>query len=166
MEPYTSIGEVLAAYVAGPEMLDAALAGLTDDGFGQRIAPGEWSVREIVQHLIEGDLMWGECLKVAIVQPGFSWPLDWYTGNDPFASALRYDARALGPTLALFRAHHAYIAEMLRQLPDVWDHPLTVSWPWIAEAHTFTVAAIVAMQARHVVRHCAEIAAIRARYGG
>ncbi len=165
MEPYTAFDDALAAYVAGPEMLDAALAGLTESGFGQRIASGEWSVREIVQHVAEGDLMWGECLKVAIVQPGFTWPLDWYVGNDPFASALRYDARALGPTLALFRAHRLYIAEMLRHLPDVREHTLTVSWPWVAAPHTFTVATIVAMQARHVVRHCAEITAIRARHG-
>lgn len=49
-------------------VLRKALAGLTPQLEAQREAPGKWSVRHVVQHLVDSELVWGWRLRLVLAQ--------------------------------------------------------------------------------------------------
>lgn len=114
----------LAAYEIGPERLRAALAGLSDAGLDQPQAPGEWSIRQIVHHLAEGEPVWVRCIVFAIGNPGCTVVLSGYTNNDDWATALDYAGRPVEAAVDLFAASRRYVAQLLRHLPTAWEHSL------------------------------------------
>ncbi|HYG59153.1 MAG TPA: VOC family protein, partial [Symbiobacteriaceae bacterium] len=62
--------EILAIYRTGPERLQAALAGIDEAGLALRRAPGKWTVRETVHHLVDSDLATFHTLRLALALPG------------------------------------------------------------------------------------------------
>ena len=46
--------ELLSLYADGPAMLEAALVGLSESGLDRAKAPGEWTIRQIVHHVVDG----------------------------------------------------------------------------------------------------------------
>ncbi len=158
--------EALELYLQGPAALEAALAGLTSAELDCKLADSQWSIRQLVHHIVDGDALWSMAIKAALAASGCSYSHPWYTSNDDWAKALDYASRPLEPGLALLRANRAHIAELLEHLPDAWERH--VLFHWNKDAHTprkATTALMVQMQARHVLEHSAEIQAACAQHG-
>jgi hypothetical protein len=51
-----------------PSSLEQALCGLTEEQVGVPEAQGKWSVRELLQHLADSDLVWGYRLRRVLAQ--------------------------------------------------------------------------------------------------
>jgi uncharacterized damage-inducible protein DinB len=51
-----------------PDAVRAALDGLSDAELSQREAPNKWSIRHVVRHLADGDLVWGYRLRLVLAQ--------------------------------------------------------------------------------------------------
>jgi hypothetical protein len=71
-----------------PIALRKALAGLSEDQRAQPEASGKWSVRHVVRHLADSELVWGYRLRMVLAaeRP----PLTGYD-QDLWAQRLRYD---------------------------------------------------------------------------
>jgi hypothetical protein len=144
-------------YRLGPEELTSLVADLSPAELGRARAPGEWTVRQIVHHTADGDDFWTTPIKVALATPGRVCDLGFYRNNDEWPAGLVYAAREIGPSLALIIANRAHVAQLLEHVPDPWERQALVRRPDGHEPEPMTVAAMVAMQARHALEHAAEV---------
>jgi uncharacterized damage-inducible protein DinB len=158
--------DILASYAAGPDRLDAALAGLSEADLDLALSDDSWSIRQIVHHIADGDDLWKEFVKRAIGNPEGEFTLAWYwqIGQDEWARRWAYRERDIEPSLALFRASRAHVVQLLSHKPEAWSHTLLIRWPDGEEMHT-SVEWVVAMQARHIDGHLDDIRRIREAHG-
>jgi hypothetical protein len=158
--------DILAGYAAGPDRLEAAIAGLSAADLDLSLSSDSWSIRQIVHHIADGDDLWKEFIKRAIGNPEGEFILAWYwqIGQEEWARRWAYQEREIEPSLALFRAGRAHVVQLLAHRPETWSHTLLIRWPKGEEAQT-SVEWVVAMQARHIDGHLEDILQIRNAHG-
>ena len=152
---------VLSDYLAAPDRLAQAIAGLEAAVLDRSLTADTWTIRQLVHHIVDGDDLWGVAVKAAIGNPDGVFTLQWYwdVPQTTWAEQWRYADRDVQPSLELFRANRLHIAQLLAVVPEAWDRAITIS----ARGHEderVSVAEIVAMQARHALEHIKEIEAI------
>jgi hypothetical protein len=146
-------GDVLALLKAQQGELTALFKGLTESQAEYRYAPGKWSLKDLLQHLIDGERIFGyRCLRIG---RGDTTPLPGWEEDD-YALAARADERALADLLADFQAMRAASLELFRSLSDAaWAHVGTSNGrPLSARALPFVCLG-------HAAHH---LAVIRERY--
>ena len=151
--------ERLASLAAGADALAAALAGLPAADLDRSIAPGAWTVRQIVHHLADGEIVWSVYLRIALGVPGVSAQLDWYPGNEGWAGALDYAGRPIEAAVALFRAQRLYTAHLLEHMGERWERCVLV------DGRPMRVVDIACLLTIHAAEHVAEICRIREQGG-
>ncbi len=151
--------EILTLYTKAPDELEAALSGITEAQLDKRLTPETWSIRQIVHHMVDGDVMWTLLMKVAIFNSGCSFNFDWYTGNDTSAEGLRYAERSIEPVIQLFRANRTQMTQLFALLDDAGNRSIQLTTP--EGPHPVTLSQMVAIQASHAMGHIGEIQAIR-----
>ncbi|EFH84352.1 DinB family protein [Ktedonobacter racemifer] len=152
--------EIIELYAQGPQRLKEALAGLAEQDLELAKAPGEWSLRQLVHHISDGDDLWMRVVKAALTRPGCQYSHDWYTTDNASAELLDYVGRAIEPALLLYNANHEHILQLVRHLPDALECYVMFTWPG-QEAQRFAVSNILYSQAVHTAVHCKEIQEIR-----
>lgn len=107
--------EMLHWYDQGVLRLEEALTGLSEADLDLARAPGKWTIRQIVLHMVDSDCTSLARVKFALAEPGRP-----YTGNgynpDTWAEGLDYAHRPIGPEVALFRAIRGHIGGLVRHL--------------------------------------------------
>ena len=151
--------EIVELYAQGPQRLQKALAGVSEQDLELAKAPGEWTIRQLVHHIADGDDLWMGAVKAALVKSGCQYRHDWYTPDNASAAILDYAGRSIEPALLLFRANDEHILQLVRHLPGALERYVLFAWP-DQEARPFTVQSILYSQAMHVAIHCNEIAEI------
>lgn len=151
------INSLITRYADGPRLLEAALAGVSPEELDFKPGPGDWSVREIVVHLADTDLVAASRIRYLIGEPGVT-----IVGFDQehWGRSMNYAAQPLDAAVALFRALRTSTAAVLRQAPaSVWEH---------AGMHTKygtqTLEWIVGHFGDHLDAHRATIAKRRGQY--
>jgi hypothetical protein len=152
--------ERLALLAAGADALAAALAGLGEADLDRSVAPGAWTIRQIVHHLTDGETFWSVFLRLALGVPGASAQLDWYPGNETWAGALDYAGRPIEAAVALFRAQRLYTAHLLEHMGQRWEQCALVG------GRPMRVVDIACLLTVHAAEHVAEICKIREQGGG
>ena len=156
--------DLLALYMRGPGNLEDALRDLSEQELDLRREPGEWSIRQIVHHIVDGDDLWTMGIKAALANSGCLYSHDWYTSDNACAEPLDYAGRAIDTAVALFRANRAYVRQMLEHLPGAWERYVLFRWYYAQEAEQLTVGAMVRMQAIHAFQHVDEIYEVRRKH--
>ncbi len=154
---------LLQKYLQLPNCLEGAIAGLSDSDL-DLCKDKSWTIRQIVHHVVEGETIWQLNLRAIVGTDGILFPFTWYfvLSQDEWVKRWAFDKRPLAPSLALFRASTWNLVELLRNIPDAWDHFGRVTWRGAQEESCMTVREIVEMYLRHVPQHVEEIQAIRA----
>src|SRR5512134_1904519 len=100
--------KLIEQYKDGYRVVSEALAGLSDSGLEARL-PGKWSVREIVHHLADSEMVAAARLRriVAEDRPGLR-----AADMAPYARRLFYD-RPIQNALELFRLVRLSTVEIL-----------------------------------------------------
>jgi uncharacterized damage-inducible protein DinB len=151
--------EALAAYEQVPDELDMAVAGLSDADLDTTRSAGEWTTRQIVHHLADGEAHWLTPIKMALIEPGFVYHHNNWN-QEASSNALAYTTRQVAQSLALFRAQRTHILQLLRELTGAWDRHVEFNWLESGTESTsrkVSVADIINMQIRHAAGHIAEI---------
>jgi uncharacterized damage-inducible protein DinB len=158
MSELSNPSEIIANYAAGPRQLETALAGLAETDLDVALSSANWTIRQMVHHIADGDDIWKEFIKRAIGQPQGEYTLAWYwqIPQDEWAKRWAYSQRDISPSLALFRANRQHIAQLLAHLPDAWEKSFLMRWP-DGEEEQVSVGEIVTMQAQHVTGHIEDI---------
>jgi hypothetical protein len=104
---------LIEQYLAGPDMLRRAVAGMTKEQLLARPIPGNWSTQEVVCHLADYEPIYADRMKrvIALKEPEL-------LKGDPglFAARLAYDHRDVEEELALIELTRKQMARILRAL--------------------------------------------------
>ncbi|WP_435011511.1 DinB family protein [Tundrisphaera lichenicola] len=102
-------------FEAGAVVPASAIRGLNDEDLDARPIAGTWSIREIVVHLMDSDLVGSERMKrvIAMDEPA----LIGYDEN-AFVRSLDYGSTDLGLATEVFSINRILTARILRGLPD------------------------------------------------
>lgn len=106
--------ELIDAYLAGPELLRNAVAGMTDEQLRATPIAGAWSTQQVVCHLADFEPIYADRIKRAIAEEEPK-----IMGGDPdlFAARLAYDQRNVADELELIAAVRGQLGQILRALP-------------------------------------------------
>lgn len=152
--------ELLSRYARSLEDLDEALAGLSDAEMGLTLAEDSWNIRQITHHIADTEILFGEHIKVALSSPGTQMPYHVPVGNDRISTAAEYRDRPVASSVALMRAFHEHILDIIKYVPDAGERYIEDP-----EGNKFTCNEIISMFAKHAGDHIDEIWAIRRKHG-
>ena len=157
---------LLEKYLRLPDDLEAVIAGLEESDLDLR-KDGEWSIREYICHLVEGEQLWQLNLRMLIGLNRLNIPFDWYFrhSQDEWSMYWAYGKRCTQVLLDQYRADTQYLVDLLKNLPDVWENCGCFTFPGNESESQFTVREIVEMNIRHLDGHAEDIRAIRALHG-
>ena len=102
-------------YLAGPELLRQAVAGMSADQVKARPVPGKWSTLEVVSHLADFDPILADRMKRVIAEDN---PTLVGADENKFAAALAYEQRDLEEELTIIDKTRSQLARVLLHLPD------------------------------------------------
>ena len=104
---------LIGQYLAGPDLLRRAVAGMTRDQLLASPGPGKWSTQEVVCHLADYEAVYADRMKRVIALDGPE-----LLKGDPglFAARLAYDRRDVDEELALIELTRKQMARILRGL--------------------------------------------------
>jgi hypothetical protein len=105
---------LIAQYAAGPDVVEAAVAGLTDEQLDRRPSPSDWTAREVVHHLADSETRSTIRLRKLLAEDV---PTIHGYDEEQYARVLFYD-RPIAASLAVLRAVRASNAELLHRLTD------------------------------------------------
>lgn len=152
---------LLDVYEKGPGRIRRSLADLTDDHLAARPIGGKWSIREIVVHVADSEIMGGGRFRQTLAQSELA-----FAGYDQAVWANRldyqdFDRAGLDAVLTLFSALRRTTSILLRKAsPEDWRkrgrHP---------ERGPMTLRQLLELYADHSERHLAQILERRALLG-
>lgn len=152
-----NLKESLDLFRRGPEILDDALTGLSDDESKFVPAPGKWTVRQIARHLTDTEIVVGMRLRQMIAEDR---PLMVMFDQDLWANALRYSECDPFDSAKKFRVLRNDMSAILDPLPGaaferVGLHP---------ERGAGTLGEWVTRFGIHVEKHAGQIRVARERW--
>ena len=100
-------------YLAGPEQLRQAIAGMSAAELDAAPIPGKWSTRQVVCHIADFEPVYADRMKWVLVEENPPLP-----GGDPdqFAEKLAYEQRDLEEELQLISAVRNHLGRILKTL--------------------------------------------------
>ena len=112
-EPTIDVDDLISRYAEGPSQLQTAIGDLPDSLVRTRVAPGRWSVLEVVCHLSDFELVYADRLKRVIAEDRPT-----LFGGDPdlFAARLAYQVRDLQEELQVIASVRRQVTRFLRTL--------------------------------------------------
>jgi hypothetical protein len=99
----------------GGATLRSAIEGLSEDDLRAKPGPGAWSIRELVIHVLDSDLVAQDRMRRIV---GMHKPLLIAYDENEYIKVLPYDALDLHLVCDVFEATRKLTAQMLRALPD------------------------------------------------
>ena len=123
---------LIERYRAGYNVVVAALEGISDEELDARLAPEEWTAREVVHHLGDSEMRSAMRLRQLLAEDE---PFIQGYDEPEWARRLHYD-RPIGWSLDAFRAARASTSELLDLMGDAeWKRAGTheESGPYSAE---------------------------------
>ena len=134
------------AFLAGPQSVRKAVAGMNRDQLRSRPIPGKWSTLEVVCHLVDSDQAWLHRMKRIIAEDK---PLLIGYDERRFAAALGYHDRDIEEELALLENGRRQMGHVLRQLPAEAFSRTGIH----SELGSVTLAECLRLEADHIPHH-------------
>jgi uncharacterized damage-inducible protein DinB len=149
---------LLDRYACGGAILAYAVSGLTPEQEHAHPGPGEWSISQLVAHLLDTDLVYSERMKRVIAEDepallGFD--------ESAWAARLGYEETSIAEALALLTANRRWTSAVLRRLDDADFARAGVH----SERGRVTLAGLLATVTNHVDHHLRFLYAKRANLG-
>lgn len=145
----------LAVQAATAKKLARLVDGMPTSKLRKRPAPDKWSVREIVAHLADAEIVIGFRMRLILGAPGT--PIAAYD-QDSWVASGHYEKRNPRESVELFRAvRNANLALLKSLTPAQWKH-----YGMHSERGQETIAQFVRMTAGHDLNHLQQIERIAA----
>ena len=146
--------DILAALERQPAELAAALASVPPERESHRYAPGKWSIREVVGHMLDSERVMG--YRALAISRGDKAALPGFEEKD-YAATAGHDSRTLASLLEEISSLRASHIPMLRHLDEA-------AWVRIGTANSLpiTTRALAYILVGHVRHH---LAVLREKYG-
>ena len=149
-------GPLLQRFAAGTTALRGAIEGADAGAIAARAAGEEWTVRDVLNHLADAELVRAVRVRTLLADPGSTLaPWD----EVAWSRRLQYLWRTPELALAQFDVTRAGLVELLRHCDAAAWQRAGIS----ASGEPVSVARLVERGVEHVEEHAAQIAAIRAK---
>jgi DinB superfamily len=143
-------GELVADYRSGPDVVEAAVAGLSDEELDRAPEEGGWTPREVVNHLADSEMASAHRVARLLAEDE---PVIQGYDEERFATRLHYGSRPIGPSLAALRAARESVATLLDLVgEDDWTRAGTHT-----ESGPYSVQTWLEIYARHAHEHAEQI---------
>ena len=142
MEPQTLIEN----YLAGPQLLRKAVAGMSQEELLARPIPGKWSTLEVICHLADFEIVGADRIKRVIAENEPALP-----GGDEkaFAARLAYHERDAEEELLLIETLRKQVARILQTLKAADFQRRGIH----SEAGPLALESLVQRSTGHIVHH-------------
>jgi hypothetical protein len=153
----SEISELLERYRRGPELVATLMTGAAGAELDFRTAPGRWTLRQLVAHLADAELVASTRFRRVIAEdnpalPGYD--------QEAWAERLNYAKRKTSESVDMFRRLRAECYELLKDLaPETFERTGTHS-----EAGPITLRQLVERMALHAESHARQIQQVRDAY--
>jgi hypothetical protein len=149
--------ELLERFRRGPELMASLLTGVAGREFDFGLAPGKWSIRQIMAHLADSEMMGSMRLRMAIAEDNPTLP---HYNQDLWADRLDYHRRKVSECMETFRRVRRENFELLHSMEPT-SFSRTCQHP---KRGSMTVAALMVMYMEHAENHAVQIKGIRDAY--
>lgn len=158
MDKNESWEKLLGKYTKGPEQVADLVKDLSDDQLDLARDAENWTIREIIHHIIDGDSLWTSFIKQALGGQERPFELFWYWDltQDEWAEKWAYGIRPIDSGLALLRANRDYLMSILFSVPEAGSFSLEIPWP-DGETAIWTVRQAMVWNLKHTKDHLDEI---------
>jgi DinB superfamily len=151
------LSTLLERFRRGPEVLAVVLTGVFGEEEDYAPAPGKWSIRQIVAHLADAEVVMAHRFRQVIAEKN---PTIVAFDQDAWAQNLDYSRRKPKQSLETFRRVRAENYELLKELPESayargGNH---------TERGPVTLLQIVEGAAQHAESHARQLQQIREAY--
>jgi DinB superfamily len=153
----SQIAELLERFRRGPELLASALTGAAGPEVDYKPAPEKWSVRQIMAHLSDAEIVAVERFRRVIAEDDA--PLTGYD-EKAWANKLDYNRRKPSQSLETFRRIRTENYELLKELPEETFERKGVH----SERGEMTLVQLLEIYARHAEKHAEQIRNVRAAF--
>ncbi len=137
---------LIEEYLAGPQLLRQAVAGMTNDQFLARPIPGKWSTLEVICHLADFEIVGADRIKRVIAE---NEPTLLGGDEKAFAARLAYHQRDADEELLLIETIRKQVARILRTLASEDFQRRGIH----SEAGPLTLEALVQRSTGHIPHH-------------
>jgi uncharacterized damage-inducible protein DinB len=153
----TERAELLERFRRGPEVVAAALTGAAGAEVDFKPEPGVWSVRQIVAHLADSEIVGATRFRRTLAEENPT--IQWYD-EKAWAEKLDYAKRKYSASLETFRRTRGENYELLKDLPeDSWSRPCVHSREGPMDLHN-----LLRIYAEHAEKHAMQIRRVREAY--
>ena len=153
----SDIPALLERFRRGPEVLAMVLTGVFGDEEDFVTAPGKWSIRQIVAHLADAELVGAHRLRQVIAEDN---PTLIAFDQDAWTKNLDYARRKPKQSLETFRRIRAENYELLKEVPPAaWDRTGNHT-----ENGPMTLLRVLEGYAEHAESHARQLQEIREAY--
>ena len=153
---YQAGADPLALQAKAPDVLAGLVENLSAEQLGQRPSPGKWSIREIVAHLADDELVGAYRIRLILSAPGTAIQA---FDQDVWARTGRYNTSDITYSLVLYRTLRFANLKLLQSLTaEEWD-----MFGVHAERGIESVRDIAIYFAGHDINHFRQIELIRRR---
>jgi GNAT superfamily N-acetyltransferase/uncharacterized damage-inducible protein DinB len=145
-DPSLGPAGLIADYEKGPDLLRAAVAGMTRDQLLARPVTGRWSTLEVVCHVCDSEQFFADRLKRTLAMTR---PLLLGADPDHYPEAVRYHDRDPEEELAIVALTRHQVARVLKLVPEqAWQRTAVHS-----EGGLVTLRQLVLHATRHLTHH-------------
>jgi hypothetical protein len=153
----SEISDLLERFRRGPELLAMALTGVFGEEEDFVTAPGKWSIRQIVAHLADTELVYAHRMRQMVAEEN---PTLIAFDQEAWTKNLNYARRKPKQSLESFRRMRAENYELLKELPEgayarAGNH---------SERGPVTLGSQVEVLAEHAESHVRQMQGIRDEY--
>ena len=153
----SELSELLERFRRGPELVATLLTGAAGPELDFVSAPGKWSVRQIVAHLSDSEVVGSDRFRRVIAEENPT--LMWFD-QDAWAAKLNYARRKTSESLETFRRLRAENYELLRELPEA----LFARTGTHSQRGPMTLLDLLEGYAAHAEGHARQIREVRDQY--
>ena len=148
-------GDIIAILNARLDATLSLLTGIPESQAGHRYAPGKWSIKEVVGHLIDGERIFGD--RALRFGRGDATPLPGFD-EDEYVAHAAFDAQTLADLATEFELARRSNILMFKHFPaEAWERR------GIANGNPASVLALACIMIGHETHHTG---IIRSRYLG
>ena len=153
----SSLAETLERFRRGPELLAMVLTGVYGDETDFALAPGKWSIRQVIAHLADSELVGAQRFRQVIAEDN---PALGAFDQDAWARNLDYARKQPKQSLESFRRVRAENYELLKSLPESAFERTGVH----SERGSLTLRQLLEGYAEHAESHARQMQAIREEF--
>jgi hypothetical protein len=153
---------ILRDYADCLNLLRASIDGLQGPELDFSRKQDEWTVREIIHHITDGDYIWKICIQMALGESERPFHLKWYWETDQvrWSHLWAYSSRDIETSIALLEANRNHTVELLSRVPGSLSRTINIEWP-SGDQEEVNVEWVLDVQTSHIEGHVEEIRKIR-----